>query len=116
MKAPTKAPSGRHWGRLGEVPLAAWLLLAAWLAGSLAWIAYWADFFLNYCDFNGTFACIIGGFLETVFYSLPQALLRLFGPPACVLVLGLAAYWGVKLGTAGDRGTQERSGNARQVN
>src|SRR5215470_14788114 len=111
MKAPTKALAGRRLGWLGEMPLAAWLLLAAWLAGSLAWIAYWADFFISYCDFNGTFACIIGGFLETVFYSLPDALLRLFGPPVCILVLGLAAYWAMKLATAGDRDARERAGN-----
>jgi hypothetical protein len=90
------APTESRWGKLGEMPHAAWLLPAAWLAGSLLWIAYWVNYFYGYCDFNGTFACVLGGFLETVFYSVPEALARVLGPPALALILGLAAHRAVK--------------------
>ena len=89
-----KAP---RWGRLGEMSLLSRLLLGAWLAGSLLWIGLWLDYFYEYCDFNGTFACVVGGFLETVFYSLPEVLMRMLGPPALVLVLGLAVAWALKM-------------------
>ena len=80
-------------GRLGEMSLLSRLLLGAWLAGSLLWTGLWLDYFYEYCDFNGNFACVVGGFLETVFYSLPAALIRTLGPPVLVLVLGLAVRW-----------------------
>lgn len=88
-----KAP---RWGRLGEMSLLSRLLLGAWLAASLLWIGLWLDYFYEYCDFNGTFACVVGGFLETVFYSPPEALIRTLGPPALVLILWLAVRWALK--------------------
>ena len=88
-----KAPSR---GRSGEMSLLSRLLLGAWLAGSLLWTGLWLDYFYEYCDFNGTFACVVGGFLETVFYSLPAALIRTLGPPVLVLILGLAVRWAWK--------------------
>lgn len=116
MKAPTRVLTRHRAGWLGEMARPVWLLLAAWFGGSLAWIAYWVDFFSSYCDFDGTFACILGGFLETVFYSLPQVLIRVFAPPACALLLGLGAYWAVKARTASGGAARERSGNVGQVN
>ena len=79
--------------RLGNKPMLSRLLLAAWGIGSLLWVAVWLRFFYLYCDFDGSFACVVGGFLETVFYSLPQVLVRLLGPPALALILGLALRW-----------------------
>ena len=79
--------------RLGNMPMLSRLLLAAWGIGSLLWVAVWLRFFYLYCDFDGSFACVVGGFLETVFYSLPQVLVRLLGPPALALILGLALCW-----------------------
>ena len=84
-------------GRLGEMSLLSRLLLGAWLAGSLLWTGLWLDYVYEYCDFNGTFACVVVGFLETVFYSLPEVLMRALGPPALVLVLGLAVAWALKM-------------------
>jgi hypothetical protein len=82
--------------RLGNKPIFPRVLLAAWGIGSLLWVAVWVRFFYLYCDFEGSFACVVGGFLETVFYSLPQALARVFGPPALALILGLALRWAFK--------------------
>jgi len=79
-----------------EISLLSRWLLGAWLAGSLVWIGLWLDYFYEYCDFNGTFACVVGGFLETVFYSPPEALIRTLGPPALVLILWLAVRWALK--------------------
>jgi hypothetical protein len=79
----------------GSKSIVSRLLLGVWGAGSLLWVAVWLRFFYLYCDFNGNFACVVGGFLETIFYSLPQALIRLLGPPALVLLLGLAARWAI---------------------
>ena len=84
-------------GRFGEMSLLSRLLVGVWLAGSLIWTGLWLDYFYEYCDFSGTFACIVGGFLETVFYSLPEVLMRMLGPPALVLVLGLAVAWALKM-------------------
>ena len=90
------AGKASRWGRLGEMSLLSRLLLGAWLAGSLLWIGLWLDYLYEYCDFSGTFACVVGGFLETVFYSLPEVLIRTLGPPALVLILGLAVRWALK--------------------
>ena len=79
--------------KLGDKPILSRLLLAAWGIGSLLWIAVWIRFFYLYCDFDGSFACVVGGFLETVFYSLPQVVIRLLGPPALAFILGLALRW-----------------------
>jgi hypothetical protein len=79
--------------RLGNKPVLPRLLLAAWGIGSLLWVAVWMRFFYLYCDFDGSFACVVGGFLETVFYSLPQVVVRMVGPPALALILGLALRW-----------------------
>jgi hypothetical protein len=73
------------------------LLLWVWLGGSLIWVAWWARFYYLYCDIGPTFACVLGGFLQTVFYSLPQVLERVFGPPALVLLLGLAVHQVLKI-------------------
>ena len=86
-----------RWGRLGEMSLLSRWLLATWFAGSLLWAGLWLNYFYEYCDFSGTFACVVGGFLETVFYSLPEVLMRMLGPPALVLVLGLAVAWALKM-------------------
>ena len=67
--------------RLGNKPILPRLLLSAWGIGSLLWVAVWIRFFYLYCDFDGSFACVVGGFLETVFYSLPQVVVRMLGPP-----------------------------------
>ena len=83
--------------RRREMSLLSRFLLGAWLAGSLLWIGLWLDYLYEYCDFSGTFACVVGGFLETVFYSLPEVLMRMLGPPALVLVLGLAVAWALKM-------------------
>ena len=85
-----------RWGRLGEMSLLSRWLLATWFAGSLLWAGLWLNYFYEYCDFSGTFACVVGGFLETVFYSLPAALIRTLGPPVLVLILGLAVRWVLK--------------------
>jgi hypothetical protein len=103
-----KAPTESRWGRLGEMPRAAWLPLTAWLAGSLLWIAYWVSYFHDYCDFDGTFACVIGGFLETVFYSVPQVLARVLGPPALALILGFAAHRAVRARAGREHPRRER--------
>jgi hypothetical protein len=88
-----KAP---RWGRLREMSVLSRLLLSAWLAGSLLWTGLWVNYFYEYCDFNGTFACVVGGFLETIFYSLPEALMRVLGPPTLALILGLVVRWALK--------------------
>ena len=88
-----KAP---RWRRLGEMSVLSRLLLSAWLVGSLLWTGLWLHYFYAYCDFNGTFACVVGGFLETIFYSLPEALMRALGPPILALILGLLVRWALK--------------------
>jgi hypothetical protein len=87
--------------------LSRWLL-ATWFAGSLLWAGLWLNYFYEYCDFSGTFACVVGGFLETVFYSLSAALMRVLGPPALVLILGLAVWWALKPGARRDVGRQSQ--------
>lgn len=79
--------------KLGDMPILTRLLLSAWAVGSLLWIAVWVRFFHLYCDFDGSFACAVGGILETVFYSLPQVVVRVLGPPALALILCLALRW-----------------------
>jgi hypothetical protein len=79
--------------RLDNRPIIPRLLLSAWGIGSILWVAVWLRFIYLYCDFDGSFACVVGGFLETVFYSLPQVLARVLGPPALALILGLALRW-----------------------
>ncbi len=79
--------------RLGNKPIIPRLLLSAWGIGSLLWVAVWLRIFYLYCDFDGSFACVVQGFLETVFYSLPQVLARVLGPPTLALILGLALRW-----------------------
>jgi hypothetical protein len=82
--------------RLGDKPILPRLLLSAWGIRSLLWVAVWLRFFYLYCDFDGSFACVVGGFLETVFYSLPQVAVEMLGPPALALILGLALRWVVR--------------------
>jgi hypothetical protein len=85
--------TGSWRDRLGNRPIIPRLLLSAWGIGSVLWVAVWLRFFYLYCDFDGSFACVVGGFLETVFHSLPQVLTRLLGPPALALILGLVLRW-----------------------
>ena len=86
--------------RLGNKPIIPRLLLSAWGIGSLLWVAVWLRIFYLYCDFDGSFACVVQGFLETVFYSLPQVLARVLGPPALALILGLALRWAFRAWTS----------------
>ena len=87
-------PATGSWrAKLGDKPVLSRLLLSAWAIGSLLWVGVWLRFFYLYCDFDGSFACVVGGFLETVFYSLPQVAIRLLGPPALALILGFALRW-----------------------
>jgi hypothetical protein len=86
--------------RLDNRPIVPRLLLSAWGIGSVLWVAVWLLFFYLYCDFDGSFACVVGGFLETVFYSLPQVLARVLAPPALALILGLALRWAFRVWTS----------------
>ncbi|HZT20972.1 MAG TPA: hypothetical protein VFA23_16285 [Dongiaceae bacterium] len=72
------------------------LLLAIWSGGSLLWVVFWVRYFYSYCDFTGTLACAVGGFFETIFYSIPQVLARVLGVPVLVLLAGFAVYRAVK--------------------
>src|ERR1700757_219136 len=83
--------TGSWQNRLGHKPILPRLLLSTWGIGSFLWVAAWLRFFYLYCDFDRSFACVVGGFLEAVFYSLPQVVARVLGPPALALILGLAA-------------------------
>jgi hypothetical protein len=95
---PVRTGSWRE--RLGNKPMLPRLLLSVWGIGSVLWLAVWLRFFYLYCDFDGSFACVVGGILETVFYSPLQVLARLLGPPALALILGLALRWAFKAWTS----------------
>ena len=69
------------------------ILLLLWMVGSFLWVAYWAWYFYSYCEFGVNFTCVTPGTLEAVFYSIPDILRRVFGPPALVVVVGLALNW-----------------------
>jgi hypothetical protein len=91
------ARMGSWRDRLGNKPILPRLLLSAWGIGSLLWVAVWLRFFYLYCDFDGSFACVVGGFLETVFYSLPQVAVEMLGPPVLALILGLTLRWAARV-------------------
>src|SRR5579885_2674436 len=61
-----------------------------------SWVVFWVRYFYSYCDFTGTLACAVGGFFETIFYSIPQVLARVLGVPVLVLLAGFAVYRAVK--------------------